>query len=57
MEKGERMKGKVTNQGSAGCLWVEEVDEWDEGEVQHGPDDIEFPMEVLNADGGDFDDL
>ena len=51
------MKGKVTNQGSAGCLWVEEVDEWDEGEVQHGPDDIEFPMEVLNADGGDFDDL
>ena len=35
---------------------VEEVDDWDERGVEDGPNDVEFPVEGLNADGGDFND-
>ena len=36
------------------CLRVEEVDNRDEGEVEERPDDVKFPLEVLNANGSDL---
>ena len=35
---------------------VEEVDDRDERGIEDGPNDIEFPVERLNADRGDFND-
>ena len=46
-----------TNQGSSGCFGVEEIDAGDEGEIQDSPHDVEFPMEGLDPDGGDLNDL
>ena len=43
-------------EGAIRGFGVEEVDDWDEGGVEDGPNDIEFPLEGLNADGGDFND-
>lgn len=40
---------------AARSLGVEKVGEGDERAVQHDPDDIEFPAEGFDADGGDFD--
>ena len=31
-----------------------QVHEWDEGSVEHGPDDVEFPLETLDPNGCDF---
>jgi hypothetical protein len=56
MEKMREQKGG-TNQGSSGCFGVEEVDAGDKGEIQDSPDDVEFPVEVLDPDGGDLNDL
>ncbi len=36
---------------------VKEVDDGDKGGVEEGPDDVEFPLQGLDADGCDFDDL
>ena len=36
------------------CLRVEEVDNRDEGEVEECPDDVKFPLEILNADRSDL---
>jgi hypothetical protein len=41
-------------ESSTGCLWVEEVDDWNEGGVEDGPDDVELPLEVLNTDWSDL---
>ena len=43
-------------EGAVGGLGVEEVDDGDKGGVEEGPDDVEFPLEGLDAYGGDFDD-
>ena len=42
-------------QRSARGLRVEQVDERYKCAVKHGPDDVEFPVERINADGSDFD--
>lgn len=42
-------------QRSAGSLWVKQVDERHESAVEHGPDDVELPVERVYADWGDFD--
>jgi len=36
---------------------VKEVDDGDKGGVEEGPDDVEFPLQGLDADGCDFNDL
>ncbi len=36
---------------------VKEVDDGDKGGVEEGPDDVEFPLQGLDADGCDFDNL
>ena len=41
-------------EGAVRGFRVEKIDDWDEGGVEDGPDDIKLPMEGLNADGGDF---
>ena len=43
-------------ESAVGGLRVEEVDYGDEGGVEDSPDDVEFPVEGLDTDGGDFDD-
>ena len=43
-------------EGAVCSFRVEEVDGGDEGEVEDGPDDVEFPVEALDAYGCDFDD-
>jgi hypothetical protein len=42
-------------QRSACRLGIEQVDERYEGAVEHGPDDVELPVEGVDADWGDFD--
>ena len=37
-------------------LRIEEVREWNERSVEDGPDDVEFPVQGLDADLSDFDD-
>lgn len=37
------------------CLRIEEVNNWQEGSVSCGPDEPEFPTQVLNSNGGNFD--
>lgn len=37
-------------------LGVEQIHNGHETRVKHGPDDVEFPLEGLDADGRDFDD-
>ena len=41
-------------QRSTSCLRVEQVHERHKGEVEDGPDDVEFPAEGPDADWGDF---
>ena len=43
-------------EGTVGGLWVEEVDYGDKGGVEDCPDDVEFPLEGLNADRSNFND-
>lgn len=43
-------------EGAVRSLWVEEVDDGEEGSVEDDPDDVEFPAEGLDTDGGNFDD-
>lgn len=43
-------------ESSSGGFGVEEVDEWYEGEVEDGPDDVEAPAEGFDARRRDFDD-
>lgn len=38
-----------------GGAYVEEVDDWHEGRVEDCPDDVEFPLQSLDTDWGDFD--
>lgn len=42
-------------EGTVGGLGVEEVDDGEEDGVCDGEDDPEFPAEVLDSAGGDFD--
>ena len=41
-------------EGAIRGFGVEKVDDWDEGSVEDGPNNIKLPMEGLDADGGDF---
>ena len=41
-------------EGPVGGFRVEEVGNGDEGEVEHRPDDVELPVNALDADGRDF---
>ena len=43
-------------QRSICCFRVKEVDNRDEGEVEECPDDVEFPLKILNADRSDLHD-
>lgn len=43
-------------EGAVGGFGIEEVDDGYEGSVKDDPDDVEFPAQGLDADGGDFDD-
>lgn len=33
---------------SLGCFGIEEINHWHKGEVENGPDDVEFPVQTLN---------
>ena len=41
-------------EGTIRGFGVEKVDDWNEGGVKDGPNNIKLPLEGLNADGGDF---
>ena len=41
-------------EGTVGGLGIEEIDDGDEGGVEYRPDDIEFPLQGLDTDGGYF---
>ena len=43
-------------QGAVRGFGIEKVDDWNERGVEDGPNDIEFPLEGLNANRGDFND-
>ena len=43
-------------QGAVRGFGIEKVDDWNERGVEDGPNDIEFPLEGLDADRGDFND-
>ena len=32
-----------------------QIDDWYKGGVEDGPDDVEFPLQRLDADGSDLD--
>lgn len=49
--------GVVEAVGEWGTYRVEEVDDGDKGGVEDGPDDVEFPLQGLDAYGCDLDDL
>lgn len=36
-------------EASLGCFWIQEIHDRHKGEVENGPDDIEFPVKTLNA--------
>lgn len=36
------------------CFRVEEIDDRDEGEVEEGPNDVEFPVESLDTNGSNL---
>lgn len=40
---------------SLGCFWVQKIHGWHKGEVENGPDYVEFPLQTLNADWGYLD--
>jgi hypothetical protein len=42
-------------QSPASSFWVEQVDERYESTVEYCPDDVELPVERVDADWGDFD--
>ena len=42
-------------EGTIGGFGVEKVDNGDEGGVENCPDDVEFPLQALNANWRDFD--
>lgn len=42
-------------EGAVGGLWIEEIHNRDEAEIQHCPNDVELPAQGLDTGGGDFD--
>jgi hypothetical protein len=36
-------------ESTACCLWIEEIHEWHECSVEHGPDDVELPAKRADA--------
>jgi len=58
VEEGREERGKGVGQGwkeEEETYWIEEIRQGDEGEVEDGPDDVEFPAEGGDAWGCDFD--
>ena len=51
-QEGERRRGKWVGSGSHDV----QIDDWDKGGVEDSPDDVEFPLQRLNADGSNLDD-
>lgn len=51
-EGGKRIRGWWGN-----TYGIKEVDDGDKGGVEEGPDDVEFPLQGLDAYGCDFDDF
>ena len=43
--------------GTVCSLGKEEVDDRDKREIEDGPNDVEFPLETLDADRGNLDDF
>ena len=43
-------------ESSASGLRIEEVNSWDESEVEDGPDDVKLPTQSLDTNGRDFND-
>lgn len=41
-------------ESSVCCLRIEEVDCWDEHQIEYGPNDVEVPTEILDTNRGDF---
>jgi hypothetical protein len=41
-------------EGTACCLWIEEIHEWHERSVEHGPDDVELPTKRADTYGSDL---
>jgi hypothetical protein len=35
-------------------LGIQEIDDWDEGRIEHSPDDVELPVERINTNWRNF---
>jgi hypothetical protein len=53
----ERREGHVYFESTPCCLGVEEIDTRNEAEIEDSPNDVELPMQILDADGRNLDDL